>query len=179
MNENNDSILLVDDNDTVTGKAEKGRVHTEGLLHRAFSIFIFNDEGELLIHRRADSKYHSPGVWTNACCSHQTTVHGEMQYIHNRLRMEMGIDTELVFLFKHRYKATFENGLTEHEYDHVYYGVYNGDPVPDPVEVSDWQWYDSESVLEEIKKQPEKYSYWFRELYPLVYNDSRIQFMLD
>lgn len=179
MNENNDSILLVDESDNVIGTADKEKVHKDGLLHRAFSIFIFNDEGELLMHKRAGSKYHSPGLWTNTCCSHQLSMNGEMQYIHNRLRKEMGIDTELAFLFKHHYRAEFENTLVENEYDHVYFGIYNADPVPDPEEVSDWSWNDCDSLLHEIKIHPDEYSYWFKELFPLVYKHEKVQFILD
>jgi isopentenyl-diphosphate delta-isomerase len=177
--ENTDSILLVDENDNITGKADKERVHKEGLLHRAFSIFVFNDDGELLMHKRSDSKYHSPGVWTNTCCSHQSETENEMLYIHERLSLEMGVDTELSFLFKHQYRAEFPNGLVENEYDHVYYGFFNGTPVPNPAEVSDWQWSDTEMLMVDISRRPENYSYWFKELLPLVLKHEHIVSLLD
>ncbi|MFW5807950.1 MAG: isopentenyl-diphosphate Delta-isomerase [Spirochaetota bacterium] len=175
---NTGSILLVDEDDNILGTAEKLEVHQKGLLHRAFSVFIFNDEGDILMQKRSGMKYHSPNVWTNTCCSHQTSQTSEMQYIHGRLRQEMGFDTELAFLFKHRYRTQFDNGLTEHEIDHVYYGIYNGDPIPNPEEVAAWRWSDCDMVLRDISAKPDEYSYWFRELYPLVFNTDRIQFIL-
>lgn len=175
MKENTFSILLVNEDDTVLGTAEKEYVHRHGLLHRAFSIFLFNNKGELLIHKRADSKYHSPGVWTNTCCSHQSTEDDEMQYIHRRLLQEMGVDAELTFLFKHKYSVQFDNGLMEYEYDHVYFGVCSDTPSPDPAEVSDWRWSECDNLLRDMDNNPAGYSYWFRELLPLVCRNKTLQ----
>ena len=135
-----DTVLLVDKNDTIIGTEEKLKAHQEGKLHRCFSIFVFNAQGELLLQRRAIGKYHSEGLWSNTCCSHQKPGEEENITVHQRLKEEMGFDCELKKAFVFSYKKTFANGLTEHEIDHVFIGTWNGTPKPDPAEVMDWKW---------------------------------------
>src|SRR6478735_7868072 len=118
------NVILVDERDTAVGIMEKMEVHQKALLHRAFSVFIFNDKGEMLLQKRAEKKYHSGGLWTNACCSHPQPGEDTMESANNRLREEMGFNTALHKAFTFVYKAPFENGLTEHEYDHVFVGSF-------------------------------------------------------
>ena len=124
-------LILVDENDNQIGTMGKMEVHRKGLLHRAFSVFIINEKNELLLQQRAFSKYHSPGLWTNTCCSHQHEGETSIQAAKRRLNQEMGINTSLEFLFSFIYKAEFENGLIEHEFDHVIFGRSNQDPKID------------------------------------------------
>ena len=161
-------VVLVNEMDEVVGTMEKLRVHQEGLLHRAFSVFLFNREGKMLLHRRAEDKYHSGGLWTNACCSHPGPGDDILQAAMNRLKEEMGIQCEIKKLFEFTYKAEVGNNLTEYEYDHVFVGVYNDAPQPDPAEVSEWQWMHLESVKEEMQKHPEHFTAWFRIAIPLL-----------
>lgn len=159
-----EKIALVSADDIITGFAPKMLVHQQGLLHRAFSIVIFNDNGEMLIQKRASSKYHSGGLWTNACCSHLIEGENFEQYMHNRLQHEMGFDCKLNFLFKFHYKAMFENNLCENEIDHVYTGQWNGTPLPDPSEAEDFCWMGFDEIKEKIAKHPENFTYWFKEI---------------
>lgn len=158
-----DEIILVDSNGKETGSGKKTDIHREGKLHRAFSIFVFNSRGEMLLHRRNSSKYHSGGLWTNACCSHPRKGERLEDAVHRRLREEMGFDTELKEIFSFTYKVKFDNGLFEHEYDHVFVGSFDGEPRPDPEEVEDFMWVSPDEVKRDIQKNPEKYTYWFRE----------------
>jgi isopentenyl-diphosphate Delta-isomerase len=162
MMENGTLIALVDENDTITGFEEKLVVHQKGLLHRAFSIFIFNDKNELLIHRRAIEKYHSGGLWTNTCCSHLLQGEEFETSIHNRLRLEMGFDCPLEFAFKFRYSTTFSNALIENELDHVFIGRFNGVPLPDPEEVCDWKWANPDDLIQDFALNGQNYTYWFK-----------------
>ncbi len=159
-----ENIALVSAEDIITGYAPKMHVHQQGLLHRAFSIVIYNDEGEMLIQKRASSKYHSGELWTNACCSHLVEEKDFEEYMHERLKHEMGFDCELKFSFKFHYIANFENGLTENEIDHVYTGKWNGTPHPDPTEADDYRWMSIEEISENIAKHPENFTYWFKEI---------------
>lgn len=161
-------VVLVNEMDEVVGTMEKLRAHQEGLLHRAFSVFLFNREGKMLLHRRAEGKYHSGGLWTNACCSHPGPGEDIAQAATNRLKEEMGIQCEIKKLFEFTYKAEVGNDLTEYEYDHVFAGVYNDAPQPDPEEVSEWKWMHLESVKEEMQKHPEQFTAWFRIAIPLL-----------
>lgn len=163
------NILLVDENDSITGFGEKLEVHKQGLLHRAFSIFVLNAENYLLLQKRADTKYHSPGMWTNTCCSHQSMDEDNDEFIHTRLREEMGIDCQLTYLFKHTYRAEFPNNMIEHEIDYIYLGHYNGSPKPNPEEVSDWRWEHCDILYDDIVANPDQYSYWFKEIFPIFY----------
>ncbi len=133
-------IALVDKKDNILGYDEKLKVHEEGILHRAFSIFIFNKKGEMLIHQRAHHKYHSPSLWTNTCCSHLLENMNMDECVHDRLQFEMGFDTNVNFQFKFTYKESFDNGLTEYETDHVYFGIWEGEANPNPDEVATYRW---------------------------------------
>jgi isopentenyl-diphosphate Delta-isomerase len=157
-------IPLVNDADEIIGHAEKLYVHRNGLLHRAFSILIFNHAGQLLIHQRAFEKYHSPGLWTNTCCGHPNQNESMEAAVHRRLLEEMGIITHLTYAFTFRYKAVFDNGLTEHEIDHVYTGYFDEPFKVNPEEVADFLWVYPENIIHEVNINPEKYTYWFREI---------------
>ena len=157
---------MVDEQDVQTGTMEKMEVHQKALLHRAFSVFIFNDKGEMLLHKRADKKYHSGGLWTNACCSHPRPGEETLAAAQIRLYEEMGFNTELKKAFDFIYKAPFDNGLTEHEFDHVYIGNYNGDITPNAEEVSDYCFKSIEEVKNSIKTHPHKYTEWFKIAFP-------------
>lgn len=157
-------IAVVDTNDDVIGYFEKQQVHLDGILHRAFSILICNGKGQMLIHQRAHEKYHSPGLWTNACCSH--LIQGEQMdtVIVERLLHEMGFSCSLKHLFTFHYRVELSNGLIENEIDWVYIGQFDGTPVPNPNEVADWKWVDIDFLLSDIEVNPKKYTYWFRHI---------------
>ncbi|SMO62002.1 isopentenyl-diphosphate Delta-isomerase [Solitalea koreensis] len=155
-------LLLVDHQDNVIGYGEKLSVHQKGELHRAFSIVVFNSKGELLLQKRAKDKYHSGGLWTNACCSHPLKDEELEDTLHKKLMGEMGFDCELHFLYKFIYRSVYENGLTEHEYDYVYVGSFDGKPNPDPEEAEDFKWMKVENIKLDILQHPETYSSWFK-----------------
>ncbi len=155
-------IILVDENDKEIGIDEKIKVHREGKLHRAFSIFVFNSKGELLLQKRAKTKYHSGGLWTNTCCSHPRAGESLGKNVHRRLKEEMGFDCELTEIFSFTYHATFDNHLIEHEYDHVFIGKFDGEPSPSPEEVDNWKWMDMEELKADVQKNPDNYTYWFK-----------------
>jgi isopentenyl-diphosphate delta-isomerase len=157
-----DRIILVDEKDREVGEGEKLEVHRKGLLHRAFSIFIFNSRGELLLQKRAEGKYHSGGLWTNTCCSHPRAGENLEDAAHRRLKEEMGFDCPLREAFSFVYKARFGNGLTEHELDHVFIGHYDRNPKPNPEEYEGWKWISLGELKEDVTKNPEKYTYWLR-----------------
>ena len=159
-------VILVDEHDVQTGTMEKMEVHQKALLHRAFSIFIFNEKGEMLLHKRAEKKYHSGGLWTNACCSHPQPGEETLAAAQMRLQEEMGFNTELKKAFDFIYKAPFDNGLTEHEFDHVFIGRYNGDILPNAEEVSDYCFKRVEEIKNLIQSQPQKYTEWFKIAFP-------------
>src|SRR5699024_9323811 len=137
---------------------EKIEAHEKAVLHRAFSVFIFNDQDELMLQRRADTKYHTPGLWTNTCCSHPRESEDIVEAGKRRLQEEMGFQTELERKTSFIYKAPFDNGLTEHELDHVLVGHYNEEPTLNPEEVGEWKWMKIEDIQQDIKKHPEKYT---------------------
>jgi len=165
-----DKLILVTENDIPLGTAGKMEAHEKALLHRAFSIFIFNSQGEMLLQQRAADKYHSAGLWTNACCSHpyagQETIHAAEKRLHE----EMGFTTPLTPAFEFMYKAVFDNGLTEHEYDHVYIGVYDGEILPNPAEVQDYCYKNIAAIKSDIQSRPELYTAWFKIALPRVEN---------
>lgn len=163
-----EQVILVDTNDKVVGYEEKLKAHQQGLLHRAFSIFIFNDKGELLLQRRAMHKYHSAGLWTNTCCSHQRPGEETINAAQRRLKEEMGMECEMKPLFSFIYRTDFENGLIEHELDHVLTGICNDNPLPDAEEVMEWEWVNTGVLLQKTHTYPEHYTYWFRQLLPRV-----------
>lgn len=155
-------VILVDEHDAAIGVGEKLAVHREGKLHRAFSIFVFNVKGELLLQKRADGKYHSGGLWSNTCCSHPRPDEDINQAVHQRLKEEMGFDCELKEIFTFTYRTEFPNGLIENELDHVFVGQSDATPVLNPEEAEDWRWADPQSVLADMQKNPDLYTYWFR-----------------
>lgn len=161
-------VILVDNQDNPTGVMNKLEAHEKGVLHRAFSVFILNDRGEMLIHQRALTKYHSAGLWTNACCSHPRPDESIPDAAKRRLREEMGMECVLKQLFHFTYLAKFDNGLTEYELDHVLAGYSNVNPVPQPDEVMDFRWVPMDELLFDLNESPEKYTVWFRMAMPRV-----------
>ena len=155
-------VILVDKNDNQLGLMEKIEAHKKAVLHRAFSVFILNKNNELLLQKRALSKYHSPGLWTNTCCSHPRDGESVINAGIRRLSEEMGFETELNTLFSFIYKAEFDNGLTEHEFDHVLLGRYNKNPLINKLEVSDWRWIDVELLKKDVVVSPYLYTVWFK-----------------
>lgn len=155
-------VILVDANDKETGVMEKIKAHEEGLLHRAFSVLLFNEKNEMLLQRRALHKYHSGGLWTNTCCSHPRPGEAVKTAAERRLREEMGITCTLVKLFDFLYKASFENGLTEHEIDHVFVGRFSGIPVLNTAEAIDWKYILPDALNNAIADDPESYTPWFK-----------------
>lgn len=162
-------LLLVNKKDIVTGTREKLSVHRNGLLHRAFSVFIFNDKNELLLQQRAFSKYHSGGLWSNSCCGHPVFGENMSQTIDRRLREEMGIRCCTEFLFTFQYYTEFENGMIENEIDHVYSGVCNQLPVPNHNEVAAWKYISLEELQQEIIAQPDIFSFWIKACLPELF----------
>lgn len=161
-------VILVDEHDEPIGTMEKMEVHQKALLHRAFSVFILNTNGEILLHKRANQKYHSAGLWTNACCSHPRPGEETLIAAEIRLQEEMGIKTSLEKAFDFIYKTTFENGLTEYEFDHVFIGIYEGEILPDSSEVSDYCYKSIHEVKKSIETHPQKYTEWFKIAFPKV-----------
>ena len=162
-------VILVNPQDEQIGTMPKMEAHEKALLHRAFSVFIMNDKGETLLQQRAASKYHSPLLWTNTCCSHQREGEDNIAAGKRRLREEMGFVTELNELFSFIYKAPFDNGLTEHELDHVMMGSYDADPVANPEEVADWKWMKPRDIETDISQHPERYTAWFKIIFTKFY----------
>jgi isopentenyl-diphosphate Delta-isomerase len=163
-------VILVDELDNPTGSCEKLEAHQKGLLHRAFSVFIFNRKGEMLLQQRAMSKYHSGGLWTNACCSHPAGGEETAEAAHRRLMEEMGFDTTVEKVFDFVYKASFENGLTEYEFDHVFVGEYDGAINFNKDEVMDFCFMTIQQVEASIRSHPEKYTAWFQLALPKLVN---------
>lgn len=154
-------IILVNEKDEQTGRDEKLKVHKEGKLHRAFSVFIFNSKGEWLLQKRAQSKYHSPGLWSNACCSHPCYGKDILREAKKRLKEEMGIDSSLKKSFTFSYRVELDN-LIENEIDHVFTGNFNGAAKPNKKEAADWKWISSLALKKDIKENPQNYTYWFK-----------------
>ncbi|UWG96670.1 isopentenyl-diphosphate Delta-isomerase [Dehalobacter sp. DCM] len=156
-----ETVILVDEQDREVGIMEKMEAHRQGLRHRAFSIFVFNDKHELLIHKRAATKYHSEDLWTNTCCSHPRPGEDLMSAATRRLMEEMGFTCPLKEIFVFQYTVALDKEMTENEIDHVFIGEYNRDPVPNPDEVSDYQWIRLDQLADQVRKKPEEYTYWF------------------
>lgn len=154
-------VILVDEQDQAIGKMEKQQAHVEGVLHRAFSIFIFNSKKELLLQKRASSKYHCGGLWSNTCCSHPRENEAVLDAANRRLLEEMGMQCNLTSIFAFVYKAAFENGLTEHEYDHVFFGESNEIPSINSEEVDDYRFIGMKELQLEIQEQPQNFTPWF------------------
>jgi len=157
-----DEVILIDDQDRVAGSMEKLQAHRRGLLHRAFSIFVFNDGFELMLQQRSSHKYHSAGLWSNTCCSHPLTGESLLDAAHGRLQHEMGFDCPLREVFSFTYQAEVGAGLTEHEFDHVFIGAYNGQPRPNPAEARDWRWIELPRLMQLMKTDPDSYTAWLK-----------------
>ncbi|BAO76685.1 isopentenyl-diphosphate Delta-isomerase [Winogradskyella sp. PG-2] len=164
-----EQVILVDENDNQIGLMPKMEAHEKAVLHRAFSVFIFNNENELMLQQRALHKYHSPGLWTNTCCSHQRDGESNIEAGKRRLQEEMGFVTDLDESTSFIYKASFENGLTEYEYDYVMVGLYNDEPIINSEEVADWKWMPLEGVKVDMALNPEKYTAWFKIIFEKFY----------
>ncbi len=167
--EEEEKVILVNEHDEEIGLMPKMEAHEKAVLHRAFSVFVFNDKKELMLQQRALHKYHSPGLWTNTCCSHQRPGEDNISAGTRRLQEEMGFVTMLKDVVSFMYKAPFDNGLTEHEYDHVLVGTYNGEPQINEDEVASWKWMPIESVKEDILVNPEIYTAWFKIIFERFY----------
>lgn len=163
-----ETIILVDKNDMDIGSIEKLEAHQKGLLHRAFSVFIFNSKGQLLMQQRADEKYHSAGLWTNTCCSHPNYGETTLDAIHRRMKEEMDMEAEVAFKFKFTYKALLENNLTEHEIDHVYFGFSDERPTINLEEAKNWKYISLEELEKELSAHPENYTAWLKICFPEV-----------
>lgn len=163
-----DMVILVDETDEVIGYMKKMEAHKMGLLHRAFSILIFDSEQRLLLHQRAKSKYHSGGMWTNTCCSHQHSDEDTLTAAHRRLLEEMGFDCDLEERFSFLYRAEMETGLVEHEYDHVLVGRYDGTVDLNPHEVEAYEWLSWDEIRQALAKEPELYTAWFKNIFDKI-----------
>jgi len=163
-----DLVVLVDENDNEIGVEEKLKAHKEGFLHRAFSVFVFDKEGRLLLQKRAKHKYHSGGLWSNTCCSHPVPGETIKESAKRRLKEEMGFTCEVEEVFVVKYKADVGNSLIENEIDHVLVGFYDGDINPNPEEVEDYKWISLEELVEDVKENPHIYTKWFLILLPKI-----------
>lgn len=163
-----DDIILVNELDEQTGTSSKTLVHEKGWLHRAFSVFVFDKEGRMLLQRRAEGKYHCGGLWTNTCCSHPKPGELTEAAAHRRLKEEMGFDTDLEEIFHFVYQAPFDNGLTEYEFDHVFAGEFDGRIEPDPNEVSEYRYLHLYKIAQMVKQNPEAFTPWFLLALPRV-----------
>jgi isopentenyl-diphosphate Delta-isomerase len=161
-------VILVDENDNETGIMEKMEAHRKALLHRAVSVFIFNSKGEWLLQQRAFDKYHSGGLWTNACCSHPYPGETTIAAANRRLTEEMGMEAPLESLFRFQYHATLESGITEHEVDYVFIGITDREPVINRCEANNWRYISSQQLSEEIKSAPENFTVWFKIIFEQV-----------
>lgn len=157
-----DEVILVDADNREIGTCGKLEAHERGLLHRAFSIFVFHPDGRLLLQQRAQHKYHSGGLWTNTCCSHPRPGEAVLEAAHRRLMEEMGFDCALEEVHTFTYRVSFPNGLTEHEYDHVIVGVSDAVPAVNTEEVGEWRWVAPDELRADIEAHPDRYTYWFR-----------------
>ncbi len=161
-------VILVDANDNPIGYREKLEVHEQGLLHRAFSIFIFNAKGEMLLQQRALNKYHSGGLWTNTCCSHPLPGEDTLSAARRRLKEEMGFETSIEKVFDFVYKADFENGLTEYEFDHVFAGEYEGIIDFNTEEVMGFCYRNFLEIRHGLQTDPQQYTAWFHLAFPKI-----------
>jgi isopentenyl-diphosphate delta-isomerase len=157
-----EKVVLVNEKDEVVGSMEKIEAHEKALLHRAFSVFVINKNNELMLQRRALEKYHSPGLWTNTCCSHPRVDETYEAGAHRRLVEEMGFDCDLKDIFSFIYKAPFDNGLTEHELDHVFVGYCETEPVINTDEVDSWKWISIDDLKKDMSEHPDDYTVWFK-----------------
>lgn len=164
-----ENVILVNEKDEQIGVMEKIEAHEKALLHRAFSVFVYNDKNQVMLQRRSEGKYHSPGLWTNTCCSHQNEGETNIEAGKRRLQEEMGFTTDLKDTISFIYKAPFDNGLTEHEFDHVLVGKFNGEPKINPEEVVEWKWMELEALKKDLKESPDNYTAWFKIIFEKYY----------
>jgi isopentenyl-diphosphate delta-isomerase len=157
-----EELILVNEDDQMVGVGEKLQTHLIGALHRAFSAYIFNSAGQLLLQKRSSTKYHSQGLWSNTCCGHPRPGESIKEASRRRLREEMGFDCELKEVFEFIYHVKLNNGLYEHEYDHVVVGTFDGHPTPNRDELDEWKWVDPMTIKVDIEEHPEEYTHWFR-----------------
>jgi len=169
-----EKVILVNSDDEQIGLMPKMEAHEKAVLHRAFSIFVVNSKNELMLQQRALEKYHSPGLWTNTCCSHQRDGEGNIEAGHRRLQEEMGFEIPLEYLFNFIYKAPFDNGLTEHELDHVMLGRFEGVPKINPDEVASWKWMDIDQINTDLKENTDLYTVWFAIIFDRFYNHLKL-----
>lgn len=168
-----ENVILVNEKDEQIGLMPKMEAHQKGVLHRAFSVFIFNKKDELMLQQRAHSKYHSPGLWTNTCCSHQREGESNIQAGKRRLQEEMGFITDLKDTISFIYKAPFDNGLTEYEFDHILVGRYEEDPILNPEEAAAFKWMNLEDVKKDMEVNPQLYTAWFKIIFDKYYQTIR------
>ncbi len=167
-------VILVNENDEQIGTMPKLEAHEKAALHRAFSVFVFNGKNELMLQQRAAHKYHSPNLWTNTCCSHQRVGETNIEAGKRRLQEEMGFETELKDTIAFIYKAPFDNGLTEHEFDHILVGHFDSEPVLNPEEVSDWKWMSLDAIKKDMEYNPQFYTEWFKIIFEKFYEHINI-----
>ena len=165
-----EQVILVNEQDQEIGLMSKMEAHEKAVLHRAFSVFIFNSKNELMLQQRASHKYHSPNLWTNTCCSHQRHGESNIEAGKRRLFEEMGFVTELEEKTSFIYKAPFDNGLTEHELDHIMVGYFDDSPNLNKDEVKDWKWMSLEAIKNDIIYNPSSYTAWFKIIFDKFYN---------
>ncbi len=181
-----EQVVLVNEKDEHIGEMEKMQAHREGKLHRAVSVLIFNKQGDMLLQQRAFLKYHTPGLWTNACCTHPRLGENEIDAASRRLQEEMGITVPLTKIFDFIYKAGFDNGLTEYEFDHVFTGIAEKEPNPDPQEVNACKFVPMQVLVDDISRYPDNYTPWFKiimkelqihapQLFPLGFKKNRVK----
>ena len=163
-----EQVILVDEQDIAAGAMEKMEAHEKAVLHRAFSVFIFNSKGEILLQQRAMDKYHSGGLWTNSCCSHPRPGEETIAAASRRLREELGFETPLKKVFDFVYQASFDNGLTEYEFDHVFVGNYEGEVLPNPKEVGSYAFRTMKMIEQQLQHEPELFTAWFHIAFPKV-----------
>lgn len=168
-------VVLVNENDEQIGLMPKLEAHQKALLHRAFSVFVLNDNNEIMLQQRAGDKYHSPLLWTNTCCSHQRENETNLEAGKRRLKEEMGFETELNELFSFIYKAPFDNGLTEHEFDHVMIGYSNNEPLINKEEVESWKWMSIDAIKNDMEVTPNIYTEWFKIIFDKFYHHIEAQ----
>ena len=168
-----ENVILVNEKDEQIGLMPKMEAHQKGVLHRAFSVFIFNEKDELMLQQRAHSKYQSPGLWTNTCCSHQREGESNIEAGKRRLQEEMGFSTGLKDTISFIYKAPFDNGLTEYEFDHILVGKYEEDPILNPEEAAAFKWMNLEDVKKDMEVNPQLYTAWFKIIFDKYYQTIR------
>ena len=170
-----ENVIIVDKNDNQIGLMPKLDAHKKGILHRAFSVFVLNNNNEIMLQKRAYNKYHSGGLWTNTCCSHQREGENSIEAGKRRLLEEMGFETELKIITSFIYKVEFENGLTEHELDYLLIGKFLKSPVINKQEVADWKWMKIELIADDIKINPNNYTSWFKIIFDKFQNKIKIK----